>query len=324
MPVDAAWAQFQRGVVEALSGLTTVDGVTHAVLQALVRDPLVVRAGIALSEQGGRVLRFCPTDSLAQAPTGVVPWCEIDGMADVPLVGALLTGSPVLLEDLDALGARYPHLLERQAALGTRALAALPLKGDAGTLGAMLISLAEPTDFSRSAAVLMEIADRVAAALVAAGAGRHTGTARPAPQEAAAHSEPNGSTPAAVVLRLPAGAVASRQARRLLRQTLSRWEVGRSAVETAELCLSEMVTNAVIHSGTPPEVVLSLDDGRLRVVVRDGGPRWAATNGEPQRPPQPDLDAVGGRGLLIVEHLAETWSYEQTPDGTTASFEVLL
>ena len=37
-----------------------------------------------------------------------------------------------------------------------------------------------------------------------------------------------------------------------MRATLREWAVDDDTVDTAELCVSELVTNAVIHSGTLP------------------------------------------------------------------------
>ena len=53
-------------------------------------------------------------------------------------------------------------------------------------------------------------------------------------------------------------------ARRFLRTQLAEWEVGGDLLDTAELCLSELVTNAVIHAGTSSVLTLSLDDGCSR------------------------------------------------------------
>ena len=49
----------------------------------------------------------------------------------------------------------------------------------------------------------------------------------------------------------PADTSASPLARRVLSGWLSTWGVTGDLVETAQLCVSELVTNAVIHAGTP-------------------------------------------------------------------------
>jgi two-component sensor histidine kinase len=77
-------------------------------------------------------------------------------------------------------------------------------------------------------------------------------------------------------------------------------------VETGGLVLSELVSNAVRHAGTPVEVYLQLNDGRLLIQVHDEG------GGRPEVVP-PTRRTVGGNGLDIVSRLAESWGV--TPDG---------
>ncbi|MFJ2561068.1 MULTISPECIES: ATP-binding protein [unclassified Streptomyces] len=96
-------------------------------------------------------------------------------------------------------------------------------------------------------------------------------------------------------------------ARAELRKALAGW--GMSALEdSAVLVLSELVTNAVRHARVPSgreietrfvPVRLPVPDG-LRIEVHDASAlrpfRWA-------EPP----DACGGRGLVIVDALADEW-----------------
>ncbi|MDP9443203.1 MAG: serine/threonine-protein phosphatase [Actinomycetota bacterium] len=118
---------------------------------------------------------------------------------------------------------------------------------------------------------------------------------------------------------LPADTSASPLARRFLRRRLADWGVDGDVVDTAQLCLSELVTNAIIHSGTPPRVTMRLDDERLLVLVQDHGSRGVvhpATHREP--------DVISGRGLALVEALTTAWSAERSADGTTVWFELDL
>jgi serine phosphatase RsbU (regulator of sigma subunit)/anti-sigma regulatory factor (Ser/Thr protein kinase) len=118
---------------------------------------------------------------------------------------------------------------------------------------------------------------------------------------------------------LPADALAPRVARRFLRDTLRDWGVEDDTIEAAELCVSELVTNAVIHTGTSSEVTAQLDQDFLTVMVRDGGGigsvrRVAAAPEDPLM--------VSGRGLGLVEALTTAWSAEHGADGTTVWFEI--
>ena len=52
------------------------------------------------------------------------------------------------------------------------------------------------------------------------------------------------------------------EARRFLRRTLAGWDVDDDTADSAILCLSEVVTNAVVHTGQPSEVRVLLDERR--------------------------------------------------------------
>jgi serine phosphatase RsbU (regulator of sigma subunit)/anti-sigma regulatory factor (Ser/Thr protein kinase) len=118
---------------------------------------------------------------------------------------------------------------------------------------------------------------------------------------------------------LPADATASGRARRFLRETLTDWSVDSDIRDTAELCVSELVTNAVIHSGTPPEVTARLDEEFLTVLVQDRG-----ASGSVERAENFDPMSVSGRGLTLIDALSTAWSAEHSADGTTVWFELEL
>ncbi len=84
---------------------------------------------------------------------------------------------------------------------------------------------------------------------------------------------------------------------------LLRHPVGQQAAETAVLIVSELVTNAVVHSGSDViSCALRLGSGLLRIEVTDqGGGRPAPAVREPAP------DDVSGRGLLLVSTIAEAW-----------------
>ena len=119
---------------------------------------------------------------------------------------------------------------------------------------------------------------------------------------------------------LPADSSAASIARRFVTSTLREWEVDEDIVDTAELCVSELVTNAVIHSRTTSTVTVRTDDEYVLVMVQDrgggGGPVRQPTGVEP--------DAISGRGLSLVDALVSAWSAEHSADGTTVWFELPL
>jgi len=119
-------------------------------------------------------------------------------------------------------------------------------------------------------------------------------------------------------VRLPSGPTAPREARAFLRRTLGDWQVDEDTVDSAELCVSVLVTNAVIHTGTAAELTVRLDDEALTVLVRDGGSSGTVSRSVGLVDPM----TISGRGLGLVDAVATTWSAEQGADGTTVWFEI--
>ncbi|WP_345520502.1 ATP-binding protein [Nocardioides conyzicola] len=291
-----------------LAGAADVDSVARAVLRELLALPDVRRVGVALVEGGGRRLRFltAPDDVLDEP----AQWCHIDAYDDVPLTSVVRTGVPVL-GDLDGFGERYAGLVATQREAGTRALAVLPLPGIASPIGGLLVYYDRPQDFSDAQRGVLTTLARQAADAVrrvrARGVGAPEGTA---PTGAAAPAQ-------TASLSLEDDPRAPGLARRFLRQTLAGWGVADDPTETAELCLSELVTNAVIHAGATSELILTLDDGMLTVAVRDHGGA-AATSAEVLGDDDPLR--VFGRGLVLVDALSDSWGSEQDAVGTTSWF----
>jgi anti-sigma regulatory factor (Ser/Thr protein kinase) len=123
-----------------------------------------------------------------------------------------------------------------------------------------------------------------------------------------------------VSTRLSAGPVAAGEARRFVTGQLREWDVAEDTVDAAELCVSELVTNAVIHTGTAIEVSVHLDADVVTVLVRDGGGQGTVS----VRATDADDDplAVSGRGLGLVDVIATAWAAEHGADGTTVWFEL--
>lgn len=528
-----------RRLTAALADAMAPDDVVRATLTSALDIDGVVRAGVATSDGAGRELSFVASDDDVLG-AGPVRWCRIEGLADVPLAEAVRGARTVFVGSLDELGARYPHMLEHQQGLGTRAMAALPLSVDDQPLGALLLSFGVDRGFdANEQAFFAAFAAQVTQAMKRALAFQVQQTTSELLQRSlmpesipeldglamGAFYEPGGSgvdvggdwydvlplgdgrvvvalgdvmgkgVPAAIVmgqvraamrayalidpepgvllgrldalvgslgvpeqiitvayglvdasrrrisvalaghpppllappahepmvldvpagpplglgagpwtsvtidlppntpllfysdglvetrgveleqglellrlhvaelehrrrnprelcarlaelmhrsdaddditmlavmstagLRLltateefPADTSASPLARRALARWLGAWGVAADVVETATLCVSELVTNAVIHSQTMPRVTARLDDERLLVLVQDHGNRGAA-----RRPDDHDPTDISGRGLILVEALATAWSAEHSADGTTVWFELDL
>lgn len=85
--------------------------------------------------------------------------------------------------------------------------------------------------------------------------------------------------------------------------------------EVAVLLTSELVTNGIVHAGTPMRLDIDLDERHLRVALADQAPR------APQRRSL-EGTRLTGRGIHLVETLARDWGVEPTPSGKTVWFEV--
>jgi len=81
------------------------------------------------------------------------------------------------------------------------------------------------------------------------------------------------------------------------------------STEAAQLVASELVTNAVVHAGTPIELTLRLVPPVLHIAVRDTGDGQARISGTV------DESAESGRGLLLVDALAASWGTFVPPIG---------
>ena len=114
---------------------------------------------------------------------------------------------------------------------------------------------------------------------------------------------------------LPAGLESTTTARRFAERTLRRWRITDERFETARLLVSELVANAVTHAQSPTELSLDLSPERLRVEVRD----QARERPEVQHPTHEQLT---GRGLMIVEALADRWGVDDEPPGKVVWFEL--
>ncbi|MFC9430972.1 ATP-binding protein [Streptomyces sp. NPDC056987] len=115
----------------------------------------------------------------------------------------------------------------------------------------------------------------------------------------------------AVVLRWNRHPSSVGMARLELRKALAGW--GLSGLEdSAVLILSELLTNAARHARVSPgreiETRYLAGPHGLRIEVHD------ASREQPQ-PRTPDLDACDGRGLAIVEALADQWGVHERERG---------
>jgi hypothetical protein len=100
-------------------------------------------------------------------------------------------------------------------------------------------------------------------------------------------------------------------ARGILREALRRFP--EETVQAAQLILSELVTNVVMHARSAFELKIEILVESIRVTVEDASselPRRSVTGSD------------GGLGLMIVAALSTTWGCDRTPFGKQVWFEL--
>lgn len=115
------------------------------------------------------------------------------------------------------------------------------------------------------------------------------------------------------VLTLPADPRAVRAARQLTARLCALAGLVDDVCDTAVLLTSEVVTNAVLHGRSQARIVVTVGPREVLVEVGDDN----------SRPPvlQPhDEDALGGRGVGLLEIAASEWGVRDQPIGKVVWF----
>jgi anti-sigma regulatory factor (Ser/Thr protein kinase) len=86
-------------------------------------------------------------------------------------------------------------------------------------------------------------------------------------------------------------------------------------IPDAELLVSELVTNAVLHARSASQVTIERRGTTLRISVSD-----TSTTRPRLRDYGPE--AVTGRGLLLVDRISRRWGVDQLPTGKSVWFEI--
>jgi hypothetical protein len=89
----------------------------------------------------------------------------------------------------------------------------------------------------------------------------------------------------------------------------------RQFVDDVLLMVSEVVTNACVHTAGPLGLEVDCTPDRLRIEVTDPSPTAPV-------PRHPNPATPGGFGLFVVERLAKAWGYAPRGDGKVVWLEV--
>jgi anti-sigma regulatory factor (Ser/Thr protein kinase) len=119
-----------------------------------------------------------------------------------------------------------------------------------------------------------------------------------------------------LTLQLSTDVRAVRTARQQLRGWLEGTPCRSECPENVELVVSELVTNALVHTRTPADLRATVTDRTVHIEVHDRVPV----------PPhvRDAQGAAGGFGLHIVEAIAVDWGWRPTPDGKVVWADVSL
>ena len=117
--------------------------------------------------------------------------------------------------------------------------------------------------------------------------------------------------------RLPGEAASVPAARSFVTRSLAGYAP--DAVSRAELLVSELATNCVVHAATAFTVRLTIAGRALRVEVSDDGDGRATVR-------SPGMSDPHGRGLRLVDQLSTSWGIVRSPrrPGKTLWFSLLI
>jgi anti-sigma regulatory factor (Ser/Thr protein kinase) len=146
------------------------------------------------------------------------------------------------------------------------------------------------------------------------------------------HNHPQTRVPgeAVALLDLAASTSAPFWARRQTRTALGAWRIWTETIETAELLVSELVSNAVKFAGTidASDYAGHRNAQRISFVLRQKADQLIIEVSDPDpRPPvmaEVDGEAEGGRGLMLVQALSKEWDYYLLRTGGKVVYCVLV
>jgi anti-sigma regulatory factor (Ser/Thr protein kinase) len=117
-----------------------------------------------------------------------------------------------------------------------------------------------------------------------------------------------------VETQLPSSMNSPQLARAFLRSTLETWRLDGFG-EVTELLATELVANVVTHVGTPMTLRVTRGPSAMRVELEDPSTEVPVVR-------HPDAADEHGRGVLLIDELADAWGVEPRADGKTVWFEI--
>jgi anti-sigma regulatory factor (Ser/Thr protein kinase) len=281
-----------------------MDGWARGAFATVGALPGVHRVGLALAEGGGRQLAFTANDRTRDL---AAVWCHVDAYEDLPLNMTIRTGGTVL-GTLDDLSVAYAEFIGRQDRDLTQSIAAVPIVAAGQVLGGYVLFFESRQVFDHAQRQRLEhIGGDLGVAL------RQVQRHLPRSPHQSHMTGRAGMLVARYVVSEDPAEVAG--ARQFLRETFSAWHLDEDLIYTAALCLSELVTNAIIHARGGCCVQLQMEDSVVTTSVIDDGIRLSPRVAAGEDPLQ-----AHGRGLHLVDALADRWGSVLDQSGSTVWF----
>jgi anti-sigma regulatory factor (Ser/Thr protein kinase) len=118
-----------------------------------------------------------------------------------------------------------------------------------------------------------------------------------------------------VSVDLPPHPSSATRARRIARESVSACPP--DIADTVALLVTELVTNAILHARTDLHLDVEIYSDRVRLRVEDRSARAPVVK-------HYDTDDATGRGLALVEMLANTWGIDYLAGGKVVWCEVVF
>ena len=116
--------------------------------------------------------------------------------------------------------------------------------------------------------------------------------------------------------QLPAELRSASEARSLVRRTLEGW-CDDDMLDDIALCVSELVTNAVVHAHSEPRVLVHVRPTVIHVEISDDSDVMPVVR-------EAELHDTSGRGMAILGGLSDRWGYRRrSGGGKTVWFDIV-
>lgn len=96
---------------------------------------------------------------------------------------------------------------------------------------------------------------------------------------------------------------------------MTEWGIESGVADDAELLVTEVVTNSIIHARTAVQLEVEEADGRIEFRVSDGSTRQVQLR-------MPGPESVTGRGVNLLDQIATDWDVLPRAEGKTVRFRL--